>query len=137
MTWDEYALRLAVTVSEKSKDPWRKVGAVILRSDNSIAGVGYNGFPAGMQEDWTDRDQRRAFVIHAEQNAIRYTKPGEGVMMAVTTLPCNDCMKVIAAYGIRRVIYLESYDHDNSSEVLADIFGIEIKKITLVSTPII
>jgi len=130
MTWDEYAINIAITVSQKSKDPWRKVGAVILRSDNSIAGVGYNGYPAGMREDWTDRDIRRSFVVHAEQNALRYTRPGEGVMMAVTTLPCNDCLKAIAAYGIKRVVYKESYEYDQSSSILATYFGIKIKKIT-------
>jgi dCMP deaminase len=130
MTWDEYALDIATTVSEKSKDPWRKVGACILRSDNSIAAVGYNGFPAGMREDWTDRDKRRSFVVHAEQNALRYTRPNEGVIIAVTTLPCNDCLKAIAAYGIKRVVYKESYEYDESTLTLADYFGIMLKKIT-------
>ena len=130
MTWDEYALDIATTVSEKSKDPWRKVGACILRGDNSIAAVGYNGFPAGMREDWTDRDKRRSFVVHAEQNALRYTRPNEGVIIAVTTLPCNDCLKAIAAYGIKRVVYKESYEYDESTLTLADYFGIMLKKIT-------
>ena len=130
MNWDEYAINLAYAVSKKSKDPWRKVGACILRSDNSIAAVGYNGFPAGMLEDWSDRDTRRSFVVHAEQNALRYTRPGEGVMIAVTTLPCNDCLKAIAAYGIKQVIYKESYEYDESSLNLAANFGINLKKIT-------
>ena len=130
MNWNEYAINIATTVSEKSKDPWRKVGACILRADNSIAAVGYNGFPAGMHEDWSNRDTRRSFVVHAEQNALRYTRPGEGVLMAVTTLPCNDCLKAIAAYGIKQVIYKESYEYDKSSETLAAKFGINLKKIT-------
>lgn len=130
MNWNEYAINIATTVSEKSKDPWRKVGACILRADNSIAAVGYNGFPAGMHEDWSNRDTRRSFVVHAEQNALRYTRPGEGVMIAVTTLPCNDCLKAIAAYGIKQVIYKESYEYDKSSETLAAKFGINLKKIT-------
>lgn len=129
MNWHEYAINLAAAVSEKSKDPWRKVGAVILRGDNSIAGVGYNGFPAGMCEDWTDRDIRRSFVVHAEQNALRYTRPREGVMIAVTTLPCNDCLKAIAAYGIKEVIYKESYAYDESSLSTANKFGISLKQI--------
>jgi len=129
MNWNEYAINLAYAVSEKSKDPWRKVGACILRADNSIAAVGYNGFPAGMLEDWSNRDTRRSFVVHAEQNALRYTRPGEGVLIAVTTLPCNDCLKAIAAYGIKQVIYKESYEYDESSLNLAANFGITLKKI--------
>ena len=130
MNWNEYAINIATTVSEKSKDPWRKVGACILRSDNSIAAVGYNGFPAGMLEDWSNRDTRRSFVVHAEQNALRYTRPGEGVLIAVTTLPCNDCLKAIAAYGIKQVTYKESYEYDESSLKLAEYFGITLEKIT-------
>jgi dCMP deaminase len=129
MNWNEYAINLAYAVSEKSKDPWRKVGACILRADNSIAAVGYNGFPAGMLEDWSNRDTRRSFVVHAEQNALRYTRPNEGVMIAVTTLPCNDCLKAIAAYGIKQVIYKESYEYDESSLNLAANFGITLKQI--------
>lgn len=129
MNWNEYAINLAYAVSKKSKDPWRQVGAVILRSDNSIAGVGYNGFPAGMLEDWNDRNKRRSLVVHAEQNALRYTRPGEGVVMAVTTLPCNDCLKAAAAYGITQVIYKESYEYDESSLSIANKFGIALKQI--------
>ena len=129
MNWNEYAINIATTVSEKSKDPWRKVGACILRADNSIAAVGYNGFPAGMLEDWSNRDTRRSFVVHAEQNALRYTRPGEGVLIAVTTLPCNDCLKAIAAYGIKQVIYKESYEYDESSLNIAANFGITLKQI--------
>ena len=130
MNWDEYALSIAETVSRKSKDPWRKVGACILRSDHSVASVGYNGYPAGMLEDWTCREQRRSFVIHAEQNALRYIRPGEAALIAVTTLPCNDCLRAIKSYGINQIVYKESYDYDNSTEKLASIFGVKIKKIT-------
>lgn len=131
MTWEEYALSIAETVSRKSKDRWRKVGACILRGDNSVAGVGYNGFPSGMPEDWSDRDKRRLFVVHAEQNALRYLRPSEGVMAAVTTLPCNDCLKALKSYGITKIVYNESYDYDDSTLELAEQFGIELKKITL------
>ena len=131
MNWDEYALSIAETVSRKSKDPWRKVGACILRDDHSVASVGYNGYPAGMREDWSCRDKRRSFVVHAEQNALRYIGPGEGVLAAVTTLPCNDCLKVLKSYGIRKIVYKESYDYDSSTLTLAKEFGIKLKKITL------
>jgi deoxycytidylate deaminase len=40
MNWDQYAMSIAEAVAQKSKDPWHKVGAVILREDNSIASVG-------------------------------------------------------------------------------------------------
>jgi dCMP deaminase len=126
MRYEEYALSIAETVAQKSKDPWRKVGACILRHDNSIASVGYNGFPAGMTEDWADREERRLFVVHAEQNALRYIRPEECGLIAVTTLPCNDCLKAIASYGIKRIVYRDCYERDSSSERITEKFGIEL-----------
>lgn len=126
MTWDEYAMRLAEVAATKSKDPWQKVGAVILRADSSIASIGYNGFPQGVTEDWENREKRRLLVIHAEQNALRYTKPGEGKTLYSTLLPCNDCLKSIAAYGIKRVLYKEIYHQDPSSLLIAENLGIDL-----------
>jgi len=126
MNWDEYAISIADAVAKKSKDPWRKVGAALLRHDNTLAACGYNGFPADMDEDWSDRAYRRSFVVHAEQNALRYVKPGECKVIATTTLPCNDCLKAIASYGIKRVVYNETYDRDESTLSLAKDFGIEL-----------
>lgn len=126
MNWDEYGMSIAEVVAKKSKDPWRKVGVVILREDNSIASVGYNGFPQGMEEDWSSREERSKFVIHAEQNALRYTQPGEGKILISTTLPCRDCLKAIAAYKIKRVLYKDIYQYDSSSLLTAKKLGIEL-----------
>lgn len=129
MNWEEYALELATVAAKKSKDPWRQVGACLLRHDNTVAGIGFNGFPAGMREDWQDRDKRRLFVIHAEQNALRYVKPDECSLMAVTLLPCNDCLKAIASHGIKTVIYRDIYERDITSITLAQDFGIKLIRI--------
>ena len=126
MNWDEYAIGIAEAVSNKSKDPWNKVGAVILREDHSIASVGYNGFPQGVEEDWSNRDERRKYVIHAEQNALRYIKPGEGEAIYSTLMPCSDCIKAIAAYKIKKVIYRDLYVNDFSAIEFAEKMGIEL-----------
>ena len=129
MTWEEYAIELAEVAKLKSKDPWLQVGAVLLRHDNTIAGIGFNGFPSGMDEDWTDREKRRSYVVHAEMNALRYAKPQECRLIASTTLPCNNCLKAIASYGISKVVYRYVYDRDESTMTLAKDFGIELIKL--------
>jgi dCMP deaminase len=126
MNWDEYAMSIAEVVAKKSKDPWCKVGAVILREDNSIASVGYNGFPQGVEEDWADREERRKYVIHAEQNALRYTSPGEGKTLVSTLLPCRDCLKTIATYKIKRVLYKEIYKSDPIALEIAEKMGVTV-----------
>jgi dCMP deaminase len=126
MNWNQYALKLAEVAALKSKDPWQTVGCCLLRPDNSVASLGYNGFPAGMEEDWSDRDERRKYVVHSEINALRYVKPDECYMAATTLLPCNDCLKSLAAYGIKKIVYKEVYKFDPSTLELAKKFGIEL-----------
>ena len=126
MNWLEYGMGLARAAAARSKDPWRQVGAVVLRHDNSVAGVGYNGFPAGMVEDWEDREARRKFVIHAEANALRYCNPKEVGVLCCTTIPCNECLRLAASYGIRKIAYGERYEFDDTTIEIADYFGIEL-----------
>jgi dCMP deaminase len=129
LSWEEYALKLAEVAALKSKDPYIQVGSCLLRHDNSVASLGFNGFPAGMKEDWSNRDERRKYVCHSETNALRYVKPGECKLIACTLLPCNDCLKNIASYNISTVIYKEVYQRDDSTLELAQKFGIKLVKI--------
>ena len=107
-TWPEFAMNLAEVAASRSEDPWVKVGACVLRNDCSVAGVGYNGAPTGTEIDWSDRDKRRQYVIHAEANALRYLRPGEGSILAVTLAPCPNCLTLIASYRIRTVYYRDT-----------------------------
>ena len=127
--WGEYALKLAQAAAERSEDPYIKVGACVLRNDKSVAGVGYNGPPSKINIDWSNRDERRKRVIHAEINALRYSTPGECSLLACTLLPCNDCLKTIAAHGIKQVIYSEVYEKDQTSLDLAREFRISLIKL--------
>lgn len=129
MNWEEYAIALAKVASLKSKDPYVKVGCALLRHDNTVASLGYNGFPSGVKEDWSNRDERRKYVNHAEANALRFIKPNECKLAATTMLPCNDCLKSLASYGIKKIVYNETYERDRSSETIANQFEIEIVKI--------
>jgi dCMP deaminase len=124
--WESYALAVAKVVALKSKDPYIKVGCCLLRNDNTIASVGYNGFPAGICEDWSDREERRKYVNHAEVNALRFIKPGECYLAATTLLPCNNCLKSIASYGIKKIVFEEIYKRDDTSLSVASNFGITL-----------
>jgi deoxycytidylate deaminase len=89
-----------------------QVGAAVLRPDHTVAGLGYNGAPAGIDPDWTDRDGRRIYVIHAEVNALRLTTPAQvrGGLLAVTHITCATCLPVAASYGISRIVYEDELD---------------------------
>ena len=126
LSWKSYALKLAIVASERSEDSFMKVGACLLRHDNSVAGLGYNGAPSGVELNWENRDHRRVRVVHAEVNALRYTNPGECYLLACSHIPCNDCMKTIAAYGIKEVVFNDVYVRDMSSFDIAREFGIKL-----------
>jgi dCMP deaminase len=129
ISWEEYALKLAETASIRSEDPYLKVGACVLRHDNSVAGLGYNGSPPGYEIDWSDRDSRRPFVSHAERSALRYCKPGEAKLIAITLSPCQHCIMDIAMFGIKKVIFRNFYERDEKSFEIAHKFDIEMVQI--------
>ena len=126
LSWEEYALELAEVASKRSEDPYVKVGACVLRHDNSVAGLGYNGAPPNIDINWEDRDERRKRVIHAEVNALRYTSPNECRFLACTLLPCNDCLKMVASFNIKYIFYRDVYQNDLSTLDLAKEFNIEL-----------
>lgn len=129
LSWEHYALKLAEVAALKSKDPWVTVGCCLLRHDKTVASLGFNGFPAGMTENWENRDERRKYVVHAEKNALRHIKPGECYLAATTLLCCNDCLKDLASYGIKTLVFRDVYDKDDSTLQLAKEFGIKLEQI--------
>ena len=108
LSWEEYALSLAFTASQRSEDPHMKVGACALNEHNMVLALGYNGLaPRKEVVDlfWKDRDLRRPYMIHAEANCLSLVKRGEVTLLAVTLLPCASCATLIASYDIPKVVY--------------------------------
>jgi dCMP deaminase len=132
ISFDEYAMSLAETAALRSEDPYRQVGTCLMRPDRTVAGLGYNGAPPGVEIDWTDRDARRVWVVHAEINALRYARPGDVELVATTSVPCPACMVTIASYGIKRVLFRDELDpavYDMSKILeIAEACGITVRK---------
>jgi len=99
---------MAKLISEWSKDPSTKVGAVIVDSNRRVVSTGYNGFARGvsdMAERMEDRDVKYRMILHAEENAIMFSKRDlTGCSLYVTSLPpCSHCAALIIQSGIKRV----------------------------------
>ena len=125
ISWDEFFMGAAVLCAKRSKDPSTQVGACIVNSENRILSVGYNGLPAGCDDDvfpW-DRsaedsyDTKYPYVCHAELNAILNYRGGNlsGSRIYVALFPCNECAKAIIQSGISEVIYLSDKYAETSS----------------------
>lgn len=107
--WDARFIQLARTVAGWSKDPSTKVGAVVVRPDNTVASLGFNGFPRGVEdsgERLNDRPLKHLLTVHAEANAILAAKePLHGCTIYVAELhPCAQCAAQIIQSGIVRVV---------------------------------
>lgn len=107
--WDRRFLELAQLVAGWSKDPSTQCGAVIVRQDRTVAGVGFNGFPRGIEDmrgRLLDREFKLAVVIHAEENALLHVREPVAGCTVYThpLLPCPRCAAKLIQAGIVRVV---------------------------------
>ena len=133
ISWEEYALRIAEVASLRSEDPYKKVGASALDHNNRIIGVAYNGLAPGIDVPssfWSDREGRRKYMIHAEANLLSLFERNKCKILACTLLPCSSCATLIAAHGIKRVVYKELYNRDQSALDIFKFYNIECKMLT-------
>lgn len=125
ITWDQMFMRFAQVAAMRSKDPSTQVGACIASPDNRVLSIGYNGAPAGFDDEdfpW-GRDSedpmctKYPYVVHAEANAILNFRGARSELaesrLYVTHFCCNECAKMIAQTDIGEVIYL--HDHAMSN----------------------
>lgn len=116
------------------------VGAIVVKDDR-IVSIGYNGMPAGWDNDCEDVIQHsddttslktKPEVLHAETNAIsklaKSTESGEGAAMFITHSPCLDCAKLIYQSGINRVYYRNAYRSEEGVEFLKK-SGVTVEKL--------
>jgi len=137
---DDYFLKIASVVAERSTCRRHHVGAVAVR-DKQILATGYNGAPSGLQdclELGCLRDElnipsgeRHEICrgIHAEQNVIiQASLHGlslEGSTIYATHTPCVLCAKMLVNAKIKRYVSFGKYN-DNAFIDLFRQAGIEL-----------
>ncbi len=108
--WDSRFLDLAKHISQWSKDPSTKVGAVVTDTNHRIVSVGYNGFPIGVEdtdERYNDRELKYKMIVHAERNAILFAREDlKGETMYTWPFgPCPQCAGMVIQSGISHVVF--------------------------------
>ena len=134
-SWDEYFLKVAMLVSERSTCPRMHCGCVLVR-DRQILSTGYNGsIPGdGHCEDVGCKivDNHCIRTIHAEMNAIlQCSSHGVNTKDAVayiTNMACTNCAKALIAAGIKEIVIFSDY-HDTHAEEFFAISKIPIKRL--------
>ncbi len=137
---DEYFLKIASVVAERSTCRRHHIGAVAVR-DKHILATGYNGAPSG-QKDCLElgclRDElgipsgerhEICRAIHAEQNVIiQASLHGvslEGSTIYCTHTPCVLCAKMLVNAKIKRFVSFGKYNDDAFIDLFREA-GIEV-----------
>ena len=126
---DRRYLRMARIWASNSYCIRRQVGALLVK-DRMIISDGYNGTPAGFENECEDEnDITKSYVLHAEANAItkvaKSNNSSDGSTLYITTSPCMECAKLIIQAGIIRVVYEEKYRITDGLDLL-ERAGIEL-----------
>ena len=119
--WIDAYMDTAERFAQLSSAKRLHVGAIVVKDDRIIS-IGYNGMPAGWDNNCEDVVQHsddtvtlksKPEVLHAETNAIaklaKSNESGLGAAMFITHAPCLDCAKLIYQSGIGSVLYRNSY----------------------------
>ena len=140
LDFDEYCLKIASVVAERSTCRRHHMGAVAVK-DKHILTTGYNGAPAGGKdclelgclrdelgiESGTQQEICRA--IHAEQNVIiqagLHGVSLEGSTVYCTHTPCVLCAKMLINAKIARSVSFGKYNDDRFIELFREA-GIEV-----------
>lgn len=102
-------MALAAHVSAWSKDPSTQVGCVIARPDGTVASLGYNGLPRGVDDSerrLNVRYVKYAMTVHSEPNAIVNAHERlDGYTAYIYPFPpCAPCTALMIQAGIKRVV---------------------------------
>lgn len=106
--WDAFFMDMAHRVGGLSKDPDRKVGAVLVSTDRRQMSIGFNGFPPetdDLPSLLADRDFKLAHMVHAEDNCLRQAPfSPAGCTLYVTRFPCLPCACKLRDARVSRLV---------------------------------
>lgn len=141
-SWDNYFLKLAMLVSERSTCPRMHCGCVLVR-DKQILSTGYNGSIPGDAHCEDDGciivDNHCVRTIHAEMNAIlqcsTHGVSTAGATAYVTNMPCTNCAKALIGAQVKEIVIFSDY-HDTLAEDFFLKANVGIRRLEIPSTVI-
>jgi len=109
-SWDQVFISMAFTIARRSPDSNTQHGCIIVDKKNHIVATGFNGWPPGAPDDiipnTREGGHKYRYVIHAEVNAVLQATQSDlsDCRAYITGLPCNECLKVLIAKGVKELI---------------------------------
>lgn len=143
--WDRHFLKLAICHASMSKDPNKRVGAVLVGPDREVLSMGFNGLPRQLIDSGERlhyREIKLELTVHAEVNAL-LAAASHGIRTKGATLyvasqdvedgqiwggpPCVKCFCETIQGGIKEIVTFPakpnsnwSASHAKSLELLAE-----------------
>lgn len=143
LSWDDYFLEIANTVSKRATCDRARSGCVIVR-DKQILVTGYVGSPTGFPhcddvghllrkvvQDNGEMSEHCLRTVHAEQNAIcQAAKRGisiSGATVYTRMTPCRTCAMLLINCGIERVVCERQYQQAKETEEMFSHSGVKLE----------
>lgn len=119
---------MAELVAERSTCRRRKVGCVLVDSNNHVVATGYNGvpthFPHCLDEPCegatapSGESLEKCLAVHAEQNALLQLRSNDILTAYLTVTPCITCAKMLANSSVKRIVANREYVQSLAVDVL-------------------
>ena len=119
---------MAELVAERSTCRRRKVGCVLVDSNNHVVATGYNGvpthFPHCLDEPCegatapSGESLEKCLAVHAEQNALLQIRSNDILTAYLTVTPCITCAKMLANSSVKRIVANREYVQSLAVDVL-------------------
>ncbi|MEK7192369.1 MAG: deaminase [Patescibacteria group bacterium] len=117
LSWDELFITSAVLISARGSCDRLRTACVLVKN-RRIVGTGYNGSVSGLPSCDDDGvghlliDGHCLRTLHGEANAIHNSVADlEGATAYVVATPCLDCVKALLQNGVKRIVYVGSYEN--------------------------
>ena len=144
-SWDEYFMKIAHAVKERSTCLRRQVGSILVK-DKQIISTGYNDTPRGVKncgeggcercsssEETNPRGTNldKCACSHSEENVIVQAAlhgiSSEGAILYTTNSPCTLCAKMLINAGIKKIILGGEYPDELGLKLLKEA-NVELQK---------
>lgn len=126
---DETFLKICQILAERRTCARRKVGCVLVNSNNHILATGYNGVASGMahcidtpcpgsnKESGSSTSLYLCEAIHAEQNALLQCRDVQSIYTCyITCSPCIQCTKLLLQTSCERICFLDESSHNEEAK---------------------
>ena len=125
---DTYFLQMAKLVGERSTCRRRKVGCVLVDSDNHVVATGYNGVPTHFDHcievpcegasSPSGEFLEKCLAVHAEQNAFLQLRSNDTLTAYLTISQCITCAKMFANSKVKRIVATRPYVQSLATEII-------------------